>query len=406
VSVKRRSIKNMRITVLGTTAVLAVCMLTSVAIAEDIDEKKQELTEIKKEIEEKKELIRESKSEEKTVLEELEEMDASLEKRERELVSLEYDMETTSEKIEQLGERIIEVEEDIARLKEHIEVRLVALYKLNDAGYVPVMFSSTDYTDVRRRMKYLSAIVRTDQQLFSEYKNLNDALNDDLDELETKRDELKLLTEEVARKKLEIGREKSKRSSYLNEVKKERGLYEETLDELEESRKKLTALIDTLLEERQKETERAKMEGHDHTSPSAGGAFASLKGALPRPVSGPTITLYGTGTDPIYNNPIFNKGIEIQADEGVDFISVAGGQVIYADYFEGYGNLIIIDHGDSYYTIYAHARDILVGVGDTVSAGKVIGTVGDTGSLKGPNLYFEIRHHGNTSDPQSWLASQ
>jgi len=391
---------------LSAVAVLAVCMMNLSAVADDVDEKKQELTEIKKAIEKKKELIRESKSVEKTVLEELKEMDASLEKREQELVSLEYDMETTTEKIEQLTRRISEVEDDIARLKERIEVRLVALYKLNDAGYAPVMFSSTDYTDVRRRMKYLAAVVKTDQQLFDEYKTLNDALNDDLGELETKRDELKLLSEEVARKKLEIGREKSKRASYLDEVKKERDLYEDALEELEKSRKELTALIDTLLEERRKETEKARMEGHDHTSPSAGGAFASLKGELPRPVSGPTISHYGTGTDPIYNNPIFNKGIEIQADEGTDFISVAEGEVIYADYFEGYGNLIIIDHGDSYYTIYAHARDILVAVGDTVSAGGVIGTVGDTGSLKGPNLYFEIRHHGNTSDPQSWLASQ
>ena len=398
-------IKHASITALVTITTLVVCMLTP-CFADDLDERKKELTEIKKEIEEKKERIRESKSEEKTILEELTEMDASLDKRERELVSLEYDMETTTEKIEQIKERISDVEADIARLQGLIEVRLVALYKLNDAGYVPVMFSSTDYTDVRRRMKYLSAIVRTDQQLFAEYQNLNDALNDDLDELETKRDELKLLTEEVARKKLEIGREKTKRSDYLSEVKKERGAYEAALKELEESKKKLTALIDTLLEERAKETERAKMEGHDHTSPSAGGVFASLKGALPRPVSGPILTDYGTGTDPIYNNPIFNKGIEIQADEGVDFISVATGQVIYADYFEGYGNLIIIDHGDSYYTIYAHARDVLVSVGDTVSSGEVIGTVGDTGSLKGPNLYFEIRHHGNTSDPESWLASQ
>jgi len=395
--------RKVHIGILGTVA--AVCMMTSAFAADDIDEKKQELTDIKREIEEKKELIRESRSEEKTVLEELEEMDASLQKREQELVSLEYDLETTSEKITLLEERIAALEEDITRLQRHIEVRLIALYKLNDAGYAPVMFSATDYSDVRRRMKYLSAVVKTDQQLFAEYKNLLASLSSDLDELEMKKNELKLLTEEVVRKRLEIEREKATRSTYLEGLKQERGSYEAALEELEESKQKLTALIDTLLEERREE-ERARMEEHDHTSPSAGGAFASLKGNLPRPVSGPTITDYGKGTDPTYNNPIFNKGIEIMANEGTDFVSVAEGQVIYADYFEGYGNLIIIDHGDSYYTIYAHAKDILVSVGDTVFSGEVIGTVGDTGSLKGPNLYFEVRHHGNTSDPQSWLASQ
>ena len=91
---------------------------------------------------------------------------------------------------------------------------------------------------------------------------------------------------------------------------------------------------------------------------------------------------------------------------GSPIISVADGEIVYSDYFMGYGNLIIVDHGDSYYTVYAHAQTLLKRVGDRVKANEKIGTVGDTGSLKGPTLYFEIRHHGNTADPELWLAAK
>ncbi len=138
--------------------------------------------------------------------------------------------------------------------------------------------------------------------------------------------------------------------------------------------------------------------------PLPGGYFAGLRGRLPYPASGAIITKYGRGRDPKYDNPIYNKGIEIQAPTGSPIIAVADGQVIYADYFSGYGNLIIIDHGDNYYTVYAHAKDLLKKVGDRVASREKIATVGDTGSLKGAMLYFEVRHHGDTTDPENWLA--
>ncbi|MEK7837764.1 MAG: peptidoglycan DD-metalloendopeptidase family protein, partial [candidate division NC10 bacterium] len=79
------------------------------------------------------------------------------------------------------------------------------------------------------------------------------------------------------------------------------------------------------------------------------------------------------------------------------------GHVLYTGWFRGYGTLIIVDHGNDYYTLYAHAADIRVAEGDDVKQGQVIGTVGDTGSLQGPRLYFEVRHQGKPQDPEQWL---
>ena len=91
------------------------------------------------------------------------------------------------------------------------------------------------------------------------------------------------------------------------------------------------------------------------------------------------------------------------AAEGTTIMAVYPGHVLYTGWFRGYGNLIIMDHGGEYYTLYAHAADIRVAEGDEVRQGQTIGTVGDTGSLQGPRLYFEVRHEGKPQDPAQWL---
>ena len=84
-------------------------------------------------------------------------------------------------------------------------------------------------------------------------------------------------------------------------------------------------------------------------------------------------------------------------------MAVYGGHVLYTGWFRGYGNLIIVDHGGNYYTLYAHAAEVKVREGDEVKQGQAIGTVGDTGSLQGARLYFEVRHEGKSQDPAQWL---
>jgi septal ring factor EnvC (AmiA/AmiB activator) len=86
--------------------------------------------------------------------------------------------------------------------------------------------------------------------------------------------------------------------------------------------------------------------------------------------------------------------------------AVAAGTVRYAGRFQGYGNLVILDHGDDYFTVSAHLDEIAVEVGDAVEAGAVVGTAGETGSLRGPVLYFEVRHGSEALDPARWLGGR
>jgi murein DD-endopeptidase MepM/ murein hydrolase activator NlpD len=132
-------------------------------------------------------------------------------------------------------------------------------------------------------------------------------------------------------------------------------------------------------------------------------SLPAYKGLLIMPVKGKIINLFGPYRNPKYNTTNYRSGIDIRADHGEPIRSVFQGKVIYSEWFKGYGNMIIIDHGHSYYTVYAHLEETFKSKGDSVDTGEVIATVGDTGSITGAKLYFEVRHHGKPMDPLKWL---
>jgi len=137
------------------------------------------------------------------------------------------------------------------------------------------------------------------------------------------------------------------------------------------------------------------------TPPAVG--FGSLRGRLPWPTEGKVVSAFGAQVHPRFGTRTFRNGVDIQAGEGKDVAAVYGGHVVYTGWFKGYGNLIILDHDNEYYTLYAHVADILVKEGDDVKQGQRIGTVGETGSLEGPRLYFEVRFEGKPQNPEQWL---
>jgi septal ring factor EnvC (AmiA/AmiB activator) len=132
--------------------------------------------------------------------------------------------------------------------------------------------------------------------------------------------------------------------------------------------------------------------------------FSTLAGSLCLPASGPITSRYGQKVHPKFGTVIMQNGIEIGAVAGAPVRAVAPGTVRFADWFRGYGNLVIIDHGGGWFTLYAHLANINVSVGQQVGKNKVIGSVGDTGSMTGANLYFEVRHHQQPQDPAAWLG--
>jgi len=133
---------------------------------------------------------------------------------------------------------------------------------------------------------------------------------------------------------------------------------------------------------------------------SASGPFDTLRGKLRLPVRGELTGRFGA---PKGNAGINLKGVFIRAPEGRTVRAIAAGQVVFADWMRGFGNLLIIDHGEAYLSVYANNETLLKQVGDIVAAGEPIATVGATGGSAESGLYFELRHLGKPFDPLTWV---
>ncbi|HEY5595060.1 MAG TPA: peptidoglycan DD-metalloendopeptidase family protein, partial [Nitrospiria bacterium] len=197
---------------------------------------------------------------------------------------------------------------------------------------------------------------------------------------------------EITRKLSEIQDEKRKKDRMLASIRNEKATSERAIQELEDSAAKLKGLI------RKLEAERA---ARREKETSAG--FSLQRGHLEWPTQGRVVTRFGRQKHPQFDADVYRKGIEIQAGPGSPIRSVYGGSVVYADWFRGYGLLVIIDHGKNYFTLYAHAAKLLVSAGDRVTGRQVIGEIGDTGLTSDNSLYFEIRHGTDPLNPMSWL---
>jgi len=131
--------------------------------------------------------------------------------------------------------------------------------------------------------------------------------------------------------------------------------------------------------------------------------LGTLRGRLPWPTEGRIVAGFGRQVHPRFGTETVRHGVDIEAEEGAIIRAVHSGAVLYRGWLRGYGNLIILDHGQGYYTLYAHASEVVVEEGERVKVGQGIARVGETGSVDGPRLYFEVRYQGRAEDPQVWL---
>jgi murein DD-endopeptidase MepM/ murein hydrolase activator NlpD len=164
----------------------------------------------------------------------------------------------------------------------------------------------------------------------------------------------------------------------------------------------VAGLLARLERSRQAEATRARGEGRNPQPYS--GDFARGQGQLDWPAQGSVVGHMGLETHPRFGTQVRNDGIDIAVPVGTSVRAVAKGRVDFAnDDYEGVGGMIVLNHGDGYYTIYSHLSDVSVSTGSEVAAGTVIGHSGETGSLKGPVLHFEVRKGSTPLNPESWL---
>jgi septal ring factor EnvC (AmiA/AmiB activator) len=307
-----------------------------------------------------------------------------------ELASLETDIQEATNGFNDLQKRI-KTSEDYA------SNRLIAVYKLNMIGKMNVLASVESINDFFQRKIIMDQILAHDEKIWEKLVKNKDKLQRLLDRMNAQKTK-KLLLETDLNKQIDImSNENKKRSKFLADIQSKKKLGLAAIEALKQTAAALDRTIQSF--------------GQSFTPASnkvkniSSGAFSSFKGLLKMPVKGKIICFFGRHTNSRSKTVNFKTGIDIKADRGEPICSVYDGQIIYSNWFKGYGNMIIIDHGNHFYTVYAHAEELFKAKGDYVETGEVIATVGDTGSMIGPKLYFELRHHGRPVNPLEWLKS-
>ena len=363
--------------------------------AGDTEEKKQELQRIKRELQDKKLKLQRADRRERSILTELERIDREIQAGGSSLADQRRRLREAETSIAEIEQSNAVATQELARLKERYRLRLRALYKLNrSGGYALAVLSSDNFGAAYKRARYLGIIAERDQRLIREYSAALEQLARREQEARERTSEIASRRTSVEAKRVPLELRRKKKAELLGSVQQEKSVYEATLKDLEESSANLWSMI--RLAEQDKRPAKQKEPVHD--------ARSEGRGRFPWPVSGRVLTRFGKQRHPEFGTIVYRRGIDIAARTGDEVLAVRGGQVVYADWYKGYGRLVIVDHGDGLYTLYGHLSQIDVNGGDRVARGKVIGLVGDTGSLKGSRLYFEVRRDGEAEDPLLWLA--
>jgi septal ring factor EnvC (AmiA/AmiB activator) len=273
---------------------------------------------------------------------------------------------------------------------DRLRPRLAALQLMARVGELRLLASSPSLGDLVKRRVLLGKIVEGDsaslreaREALLEQERLTAARRSEAARLET-------LAAEAGTRRAEASSRRDGFRATLAAVRGERQLHERAASEAEAQSRKLAEFIEALAPSR------------PGSAPFTG--FASLRGRLPRPAGGRIDVGFGKVVDPRFRTITVQKGVDLAAQRGEAVQAVAPGRVVHAGWFKGYGNLVIVDHGEVFHTLVAHLASMTAAAGEDVEAGAMLGTVGDTGSLKGAYLYFEIRERGKPLDPKAWLV--
>jgi len=352
---------------------------------------KKDLSEVERKLKQKKQEVKETIEQEKSILSEIDRINKNIRKIQGEINTYEKRISQTESDIKNIEDEIATLSVKLEQSKQKLKTRLINRYKQHYGAKALILINAKDYQDLLTKGRYLNLIAYYDRQIIDAVNNDISTANEKKKNLEILKKNLQISKENIQRKQKEMNKEIANKDDLLASVRSKRSSYESMIKELEASSVKLRAMIEAF--EKRESLERV-----------VGRGFRALKGRLPWPINGEVIIPYGKYNDPEYNIPVFKNGIEIKAAGSDQPRAVAGGNVVYADWFKGYGLLLIINHGNGYHSLYGHLSEIFFRSGDIIDRGEAVGKIGVSGVLNIPSLYFEIRYKGKPVDPMQWLS--
>jgi septal ring factor EnvC (AmiA/AmiB activator) len=366
---------------------------------EPADSLRRQSRSIDRKIREKQQTVSKIKARENTVLSDLDRMDRKINRLRKQSRSVHTQLRELGRTIARENTRLKKLTRRIAAEESYAASRLTALYKLERLGKIELLASASSFYAFQLRRRALRQILRRDREIIARLA-ADKARQQELITARRNRLAEKKKLEKTYRQQLaELSRQQGLRRQRLAEIRSRKSLELAALKELRQS----AAQLDRKLRELQRRPPPAAAAYQPPRAPSPTPKNRPHKGLPNIPVKGKIINRFGPYRDPQLHFESHRNGIDIRAERGAPIRSVDAGVVLFSQWFKGYGNVIIIDHGNHFYSVYAHIDTFFKQAGDRVERGEVIATVGDTGSLQGPILYFEIRRKGKPVNPRKWV---
>lgn len=321
---------------------------------------------------------------------ELEEVDLELDIRNHELELAAAAEAKLAAEQRALEEQIAALVPRIARQKADLRKRLVALYRLGGLSYVRLLLALDEKQNPIEAMSMLSYLVSRDARLVTRFQNTRAQLAAQRIQLADRQLKLQQTKAVVEERRRAVEASVKQKRLLLTRLRTEETGAEQQLAALEEKARRLQRLVDSL--SRQKR-------GLDPATD-----IRAVQGALAWPVEGKVIETFGRHRNPKFSTFTVNNGLKIEAAPGKPVQAVFGGTVLFSQWFKGYGNLIILDHGNRIFSLYGNVKAPGVAVGDKIVTGQTIAGVGESEEAgAGGHLYFEIRQDNKPEDPRKWL---
>jgi len=323
---------------------------------------------------------------EKSLLGDVERLELEVRLRSEELREVQVGLQKNQAQMDETLRHVQRLEVALAKARPQLAAHARALYKLGEMSYLRMLLSVERPADLLRGYRFVSALARRDNEQVSRFRTDLDAFRVQRATLEKETEESLNLRAQLEQARRNLDADRRRKTELLTSLVAKKELQAAYVQELEQAEGRLTDLLSGLGEE------------GDLLVP-----LGVFKGSLPWPATGPVRVSFGKRRDPRFETVTRENGVEIAAAEGTPALAVHEGSVIFAERFKGYGLMVVLDHGAKHHSLYAHLGEVRVAVGQRVSGGEVLGTVGP-GGLEGPGLYFEMRFQGRPEDPLDWLT--
>jgi septal ring factor EnvC (AmiA/AmiB activator) len=322
------------------------------------------------------------RGEEKGVLVEVDRLTLGVRLKAEQLRETEIVLQKANEEMDQTLARVRGLERSVAEARPVLAARARALYKLGELSYVRLLLSVDHPGDLFRGYRFVTTLARRDNERIAGFRRDLETLAKTRGELERRTRQALAMRAELEKARRDFEDERRRKAELLTSIVEKKELHAAYVHELEEAEGRLKDLLAGL--------------GEGEVSVP----LSVFKGGLPWPVPGRIRVSFGKKKHPKFDTYTIENGIEIETAPESSVKAVHEGTVAFADRFQGYGLLVVLDHGGRHYTLYGHLGEVIVKPGDKVGSGQ---TLGRAGVESGADLYFEVRFQGRPEDPREWL---